>query len=107
MNDSCDSSPPLNSGGSFLCQTAEPLDIFEAVSSRVSAQREAAIYTVLERGKERGELRPDADITVVPHLLVGGIHAMRVFPGAYGDPEGDFVTQMVDVLLAGIAGENT
>ncbi len=67
---------------------------------QVIAQRMAATQTILERGINRGEIRPDIDMELAHELLVSPIF-YRMFLS--GEPlRTRFATQIVDAVLPGL-----
>ena len=54
---------------------------------------------VLERGRERGEISPDADVDAALHLLFGALFARRLS----GDDVPRWRERVVDALLRGVA----
>jgi AcrR family transcriptional regulator len=65
----------------------------------VAARREQVIQ-VIERGIERGDLRPDTDPAVATELLVGPVYFRLVFGGRL---DAAFAGQVVDAFLRGAA----
>lgn len=64
--------------------------------------RRDVIRTVLRRGMDTGELRPDLDVEVTLWLIMGGL-AHRARSVGAGPIPGDFAERVIDTLLAGIA----
>jgi AcrR family transcriptional regulator len=66
--------------------------------------RQKSVWRALQRGVERGELRPDADFAVIYDLLLGPLFVRSVVRGELLGP--DLAAQTVDVVLAafGTAG---
>ena len=66
--------------------------------------RQESVWQALQRGVERGELRPDADFTLIYDLLLGPLFVRSVVRGEPLDPE--LAAQTVDLVLAafGTAG---
>jgi hypothetical protein len=63
------------------------------------APRRRELRAVLEAGRERGELRADADLDVAVAALVGAFFARYLA----GEPlRGRFVTTLVDTVLDGL-----
>ncbi len=60
--------------------------------------RQASVWQALQRGVERGELRPDADFTLIYDLLLGPLFVRSVVRGEPLDPE--LAAQTVDLVLA-------
>lgn len=67
------------------------------------SDRRAALRGVLERGIERGELRPDIDVGVTLDLLGGPLMYRLLVTGEEVDTA--MVREVVDTLLRGIATE--
>ena len=63
-----------------------------------------SVWQALQRGVDRGELRPDADFTLIYDLLLGPLFMRSVVRGEPLDPE--LAAQTVDLVLAafGTAG---
>jgi AcrR family transcriptional regulator len=61
--------------------------------------RRRQIEAVIERGIERGDLRPDTDPRLVQELLIGTIYYRVLFSGSPLDRE--LGTQLVDAILDG------
>jgi hypothetical protein len=59
--------------------------------------RQTSVSQALERGLERGELRPDADFSFIYDLLIGPLFMRSV---VRGEPLGsDLAEQTVDLVL--------
>ena len=57
-----------------------------------------SVWQALQRGVDRGELRPDVDFTLIYDLLLGPLFMRSV---VRGEPLGpDLAEQTVDVVLA-------
>jgi AcrR family transcriptional regulator len=67
---------------------------------RVTGPRRHAMVEVLERGVERGELRPGLDADAVVDQLVGPLFYRQVIAATPVDRES--VAQVVDLVLSGI-----
>jgi hypothetical protein len=65
------------------------------------AQRRAPLQTVLQRGVERGEIDPTADLSVVHDLLVGPIMYRWLVTDAPIDDA--VIHQIIATVTAGIA----
>jgi AcrR family transcriptional regulator len=67
--------------------------------------RQMSVWQALQRGVERGELRPDVDFTLIYDLLVGPMFMRSV---VRGEPLGpDLAAQTVDVVLAAFGTPGT
>ncbi|HZC33017.1 MAG TPA: TetR/AcrR family transcriptional regulator [Candidatus Bathyarchaeia archaeon] len=84
----------------MMSQIAGNPAIGDPFRSTVVAARRAEIARVIERGVARGDLRPDADVSVATELLAGPVYFRLVFGGALDD---DLATRVVDTLLTGFA----
>jgi AcrR family transcriptional regulator len=60
--------------------------------------RQASVSQALQRGIARGELRPDADLSLIYDLLIGTLFMRSVVRGERLGP--DIAAQMVDLVLA-------
>jgi AcrR family transcriptional regulator len=84
----------------MMSQIAGNPAIGDPFRSAVVAARRAEIARVIERGVARGDLRPDADVTVATELLAGPVYFRLVFGGSLDD---DLAMRVVDTLLKGFA----
>jgi AcrR family transcriptional regulator len=84
----------------LMSQIAGNPAIGDPFRSAVVAARRAEIARVIERGVARGDLRPDADVTVATELLAGPVYFRLVFGGSLDD---DLAMRVVDTLLKGFA----
>lgn len=75
--------------------------IARAVRRGFVATRRAAVRRVLERGIERGDLAPDADLELAMDVLAGPLFLRRLFTGGIVDEKvGD---RLVDLALHGLS----
>jgi AcrR family transcriptional regulator len=84
----------------MMSQIAGNPTIGDPFRSSVVATRRAEIGRVIERGIARGDLRPDADVTVATELLAGPVYFRLVFGGSL---DSDLADRVVDALLRGFA----
>ena len=87
----------------LMADAADDPELLAALQQALVRPRRAAIATILRRGIERGELRPDIDVELVSEMLIGPMIARVLTSG--GDPgvlEG-LPMRVWDVLAAGIA----
>jgi AcrR family transcriptional regulator len=85
--------------GTVLAEEHETPELLALFRERLVRPRRRDLRAVLEAARERGELRPGADLDVAVSALVGA------FFGRYlaGDPLGGrFVTTLVDTVLNGL-----
>lgn len=64
------------------------------------AHRRRPLIAILERGIERGELRADADITVVVDAFLGPFIYRKLLTG--GDLGAGFATKLIDLVLPNV-----
>lgn len=62
--------------------------------------RRIEVARVIQRGIDRGDLRPDADADVATELLVGPVYFRLMFGGPM---DADFAERLVDAVMAGYA----
>ncbi len=82
----------------LLSQIATNPTLGDPFRATVVQARRDEIARVVERGKARGDLLPDADAGVATELLVGPVY-FRVMFG--GDLSRDFAERVVDAVLRG------
>jgi AcrR family transcriptional regulator len=74
-------------------------EFLEILREVLIAKRRAALHQVLERGRRRGELKPDADLDVVIDLLFGALWYRLLLQHAKLDSR--FARQLVASVLDG------
>jgi AcrR family transcriptional regulator len=91
------------SGGiqGLVSEIATNPDLARTYRERVVDLRLAEIKTVVDRGIERGDLRPDTDVRVVHELLVGPRYYRLLFSGAPLNRK--HASQLVDAVMAAFA----
>ena len=85
--------------GTVLAEEAETPELLALFRERLVRPRRRELRAVFEAARERGELRPGAELDVAVAALVGA------FFGRYlsGDPLGGrFVTRLADTVLEGV-----
>jgi AcrR family transcriptional regulator len=85
--------------GTVLAEEHETPELLELFRERLVRPRRRELRAVLEAARDRGELRPDANLDVAVAALVGA------FFGRYlaGDPLGGrFTSTLVDTVLEGV-----
>jgi AcrR family transcriptional regulator len=76
-------------------------ELAAAVRSVLVAERERGLVAVIERGKARGEIRPDVDARVMVDLLGGPVVLRRLITGAPVNQR--LAHTIVDLVLDGAA----
>ena len=76
-------------------------ELAQAVRTVLVAERERGLVAVIERGRQRGEIRPDVDARVMVDLLGGPVVLRRLITG---QPVNQRLTHtIVDLVLDGAA----
>jgi hypothetical protein len=68
---------------------------------RIVDTRLAEVKTIIDRGVERGDLRPDTDVRVAHELLVGPLFYRLLFSGAPLNKR--HARQVVDAMMTAFA----
>ena len=76
-------------------------ELAAAVRSVLVAERERGLVAVIERGKTRGEIRPDVDARVMVDLLGGPVVLRRLITG--GPVNQRLAHSIVDLVMDGAA----
>jgi AcrR family transcriptional regulator len=76
-------------------------DLAQAVRSVLVAERERGLVSVIERGKQRGEIRPEVDARVMVDLLGGPVVLRRLITGAPVNQR--LALAIVDLVMDGAA----
>jgi AcrR family transcriptional regulator len=76
-------------------------ELAAAVRSTLVAERERGLVALIERGKARGEIRPDVDARVMVDLLGGPVVLRRLITG--GPVNQRLARAIVDLVLDGAA----
>ena len=84
----------------MLSQIAANPNIGDRFRDVVVARRRAEIGRVIERGIERGDLRPDADSSIATELLVGPVYFRLIFGGQL---DVAFAERIADTVFAAFA----
>lgn len=89
----------------LIADLATDPELAESYVSRYLAPRRAAVWQVLQRGVDRGELRADVDFAFVYDLLMGPLFMRTV---VWGEPLApDAAEQTVDVILKTFAPDSS
>jgi AcrR family transcriptional regulator len=78
-------------------------ELAEAVRAQLVSNRRTVVFGLIERGIERGEIRPDVDIEVVADLLSGPIVMRTLITGRPVTPR--LAREIVALVLDGVALE--
>ena len=84
----------------MLSQIAANPNIGDRFRAVVVARRRAEIGRLIERGIQRGDLRPDADASIATELLVGPIYFRLIFGG---ELDVAFADRIADTVFAAFA----
>jgi AcrR family transcriptional regulator len=76
-------------------------ELADAVRSGLLSKRRDNVFALIERGKARGEVRPDADVEAIADLLGGPILMRRLVTGSPVNAR--FIRQIVTIVLDGAA----
>jgi AcrR family transcriptional regulator len=85
----------------LVAEMARSPAVADAVRSGFLAQRRAALATVLDRGRARGELRPDVDTDLCLDLLGGVVYYRFLITG--GPLNRRLADDLTDALMRAIA----
>jgi AcrR family transcriptional regulator len=88
----------------LLSQVAVNPSIGDPFRAGIVEARRTEIGRIIERGIERGDLRPDADPSVATELLVGPVYFRLVFGGVL---DAAFAGDIVDAYLRGFGTGRT
>lgn len=79
-------------------------DLASGFRQDVVPARRQAMLAALERGRERGEIRPDADLALAVDTLHGAVFYRLLLSGAPLDAE--FAERVADQVLDGLAAQS-
>jgi AcrR family transcriptional regulator len=85
----------------LVAEMARNPELARAVRAGILEHRRGLLRSILNRGIERGEIRPDSDIEVVADMLGGAIVTRVLLTGGPVSPQ--IVRTTVDVALGGIS----
>lgn len=71
--------------GSLLLEEQREPGLLATFRARVLTPRRQIVETMLRRGVERGEVRPDIDALVVTEMIAGAVIGHHVILGLHGD----------------------
>ena len=84
--------------GALLDQHSDP-ELLELHRQRVISRGKARMLAILERARDRGEIRDDTDFDAAIEMLIGSYFARRLA----GGPRKRWAETVVDTLLRGIS----
>jgi AcrR family transcriptional regulator len=87
--------------GSLLVEEQREPGILAVFRERILGPRRALILEMLQRGIERGEIRPDIDPLVVTEMIAGAVFGHHVILGMTSTE--DWIRSLVDHVWASIA----
>ena len=87
--------------GSLLLEESREPGLLDTFRARLLGPRRAMVEAMLQRGIERGELRPDIDPLVVTEMIAGAIFGHHVILGLHGDDA--WIDQLVEHVWRAIA----
>jgi len=92
--------------GSLLVEDQRHPGLLDVFRERILFPRRAMVEAILQRGIERGDLRPDVDPLIVIEMIAGAVFAHHVILGLEGDEA--WITSLVDHVWSAIhSGETT
>jgi AcrR family transcriptional regulator len=86
--------------GTVLAEEHETPELLALWRERLVRPRRRELRALLEAARERGELRPDADLDVAVSALVGAFLARYLAGESLG---GRFIPTLVDTILDGLS----
>jgi AcrR family transcriptional regulator len=86
--------------GTIIVEGRKHPELLEGFRQGMLRPRLGDIVAALERGKQRGEVRPDLDSELAVHALLGAFMYHRI---AVGQPKKDWVEHVVDTLWPAFA----
>ena len=90
----------MSMAGTLLVEEAEHPELLEQFRDRMIVSRNDQVAAALERGKERGEVRGDLDVTIAVHALFGAF--LHEYLSA-GRPGRGWAKRVVDTLWPAFA----
>ena len=90
--------------GTVLAEEAHTPELLALFRERLVAPRRAMLRAILERARERGELRPGADIDCAVSALVGAFYARYL---AASTIPRNFARNLVEIVWRGLEGNAT
>ena len=89
--------------GALLVEERRNPELFELFRNRIMRPRRKDALAVLQRGVERGEIRPDTDLETAVYAMVGSILARHIL----GTPQTPTqIQKTVDTIFQGISTTN-
>jgi hypothetical protein len=92
-------SPIYSMVGTLLIEERRNPELFQIFREKAIHPRRAQLRMILERGVQRGDIRPDVDLDVAMETLVGALYACHIA----GLPEtAEWLEGVVDVVWHGL-----
>jgi len=85
--------------GTVLAEEHDTPQLFAFFKRHIIEPRRAMLRAVLARARDRGELRPDADIEIGAQMLVGAYYAQYLAGAPF---KKDWDERVVDAVLTGL-----
>ncbi len=96
--------PGLSIMGALLVEERRNPELLELFRNRIMRPRRNDTLAVLQRGVERGEIRPDTDLEAAVYAMVGSIFARNIL----GVPQNrNQIQKTVDTIFQGISTTRT
>jgi AcrR family transcriptional regulator len=89
--------------GSLLVEERNEPGLLATFRARLLEPRRAMVEAMLERGVERGEIRPDIDKLVVTEMIAGAVIGHHVILGLHGDEA--WIGDLIDHVWRSIAAD--
>ena len=99
------SGAPGRAGMRLFIEQEAVAEVFQAVSAEISANRDLLILETLRRAQSRGEVRSEADLSVVTELLVGALMLDALGHDKTSRQVRGTVAKTVETLLTGLGAQ--
>lgn len=90
--------------GTVLAEEHVTPELLALYRERIVRPRRALVRAVLERARDRDELRPDADLVVATNALIGAYYAQYLEGIPFDD---GWAERVVDTVLSGVLRRHT
>jgi AcrR family transcriptional regulator len=88
--------------GTVLAEETHTPELLSLFRERIVASRRAMLNEILERARQRGELRPEANLDCVVNMLVGAFYAKYL---ATSSIPSNFPDELAETIWRGIAAK--
>lgn len=96
--------PGMSVIGALLVEERRNPKLIELFRNRIMRPRRKYVLAVLQRGVERGEIRPDTDLEAAVYAMIGSIFARNIL----GVPQNrNQIQNTVDTIFQGISTTRT